>query len=172
MRLAILGNSGSGKTTLARWAARVTGAAVLDLDSVAWEADRPAVPRSESEARADVLRFCRENGDWVAEGCYANLMEVALEFQPRLILLDPGEAQCLANCRARPWEPHKYRSKEEQDRNLAFLLSWVSEYYTRDGPLSLREHTRRFARYDGPKLELRELPRFDPPSPELLALLR
>lgn len=37
MRIAILGNSGSGKSTVARWLAEHSGAALLDLDSVAWE---------------------------------------------------------------------------------------------------------------------------------------
>ncbi len=37
MRIAILGNSGSGKSTLARRLAAEAFAAVLDLDTVAWE---------------------------------------------------------------------------------------------------------------------------------------
>ena len=47
-------------------------------------------------------------------------------------IVEPGREQCLANCRARPWEPHKYASKAQQDEKLAFLLDWVAAYYERD----------------------------------------
>jgi adenylate kinase family enzyme len=158
MRLAILGNSGSGKSTLAQWLSRASGAALLDLDTVAWEPGQLAVPRDPAAARADVEAFCTTHASWVIEGCYASLVEAALPYRPYLVLLNPGEAQCLANCRARPWEPHKYASREEQDERLAFLLDWVSGYYTRDGELSLAGHRACFDAYDGPKVELTSQP--------------
>ena len=132
MRLAILGNSGSGKSTLARWAAGRMHAPCLDLDTVAWEPGQIAVARPAAAAQTDVAAFCNAHEDWVIEGCYASLIAAALPFGPRLVLLDPGREQCLANCRARPWEPHKYASREAQDEKLAFLLGWVGEYYTRN----------------------------------------
>jgi adenylate kinase family enzyme len=158
MRVAILGNSGSGKSTLARALAAAGGTPCLDLDTVAWEPGRPAVPRDEECARADVRAFCASSGNWVVEGCYANLIESALEYTPKLVFLNPGLDACLANCRARPWEPHKYASKEEQDANLPFLLSWVADYYTRTGPLSLQAHVSCFESYGGPRREIRSLP--------------
>ena len=88
------------------------------------------------------------------EGCYASLVQAALEFSPFLLFLNPGVGQCLANCRARPWEMHKYSSKDEQDERLAFLLRWVQEYYTRDGDMSLAAHRACFDAYHGPKEEL------------------
>lgn len=158
MRLAILGNSGSGKSTLAQWASTASGAALLDLDTVAWDPGQVAVPRDPRAARADVDSHCTTNASWVIEGCYATLIEVALRHRPYLVFLNPGEARCLANCRARPWEPHKYASREEQDERLAFLLEWVSGYYTRDGELSLAGHRACYDAYAGPKLELTSLP--------------
>jgi hypothetical protein len=71
-------------------------------------------------------------------------------------------------CRARPWEPHKYDSKEEQDKRLSFLLSWVSEYYVREGEMSLSAHAACFNAYEGQRQELTRLPRLEPPSPEVL----
>ena len=68
-----------------------------------------------------------------------------------LVFLQPGEAICLANCKARPWEPHKYASLAEQNSKLAFLLEWVSDYYRRDGDMSLRAHQAVFDAYGGPK---------------------
>ncbi len=71
-----------------------------------------------------------------------------------LLFMNPGEEQCLANCRARPWEPPKYASKQEQDERLEFLLSWVREYYVREGDMSLAGHRACFDAYSGPKEEL------------------
>jgi len=153
-RIAILGNSGSGKSTLARRLAQGSGAVVLDLDTVAWEPGQVAVPRDPAAARAEVEAFCRAHDSWVIEGCYASLVSAALPFGAQLILLDPGEAQCLANCRSRPWEPHKYATPEEQAQRLPFLLAWVSEYYVRDGDLSLAGHRALFEAWQGPKLQL------------------
>ncbi len=172
MRVAILGNSGSGKSTLAAALAAAEGTPCLDLDTVAWEPGQSAVPRKEKLACAEVLGFCRSNPHWILEGCYANLIEVALEFTPKLVFLNPGLEACLANCRCRPWEPHKYASKEEQDHNLQFLLSWVADYYTRTGPLSLEAHRICFQAYAGPKRELQSLPGIDNLDPGLLTWAR
>ena len=153
-RIAILGNSGSGKSTLARKLAEASGAMLLDLDTVAWEPGQVAVPRDPAAARAEVEAFCRAHDCWVIEGCYASLVSAAAPFGAQLILLDPGEAQCLANCRSRPWEPHKYTTPEEQAERLPFLLAWVSEYYSRDGDLSLAGHRALFEAWQGPKRRL------------------
>lgn len=172
MRVAILGNSGSGKSTLANWLAQSARLAVLDLDSVAWEPDQPAVARSSALAEADVAKFCTTHTRWVLEGCYGNLIEAAFQFQPFLIFLNPGLESCTAHCLNRPWEPHKYSSKQEQDANLQFLLSWVAEYYTRGGPMSLSAHQAVFDKYPGRKLELQRVPDLNPPEAEVLAWLR
>jgi len=158
MRVAIIGNSGSGKSTLARRLARVYAAQVLDLDTVAWEPGEIARPRSPSAAAADVRSFCYSGERWVVEGCYATLIRVALDYAPHLLFLDPGLEQCQRNCRARPWEPHKYGSKAEQDEKLAFLLSWVADYYRREGEMSYQGHLALFQSYAGPKQHLHELP--------------
>jgi len=171
MRVAILGNSGSGKSTLANWLAQSAHVPALDLDSVAWEPDQPAVARPSALAEADVTQFCSTHARWVLEGCYGNLVEVALQFQPLLIFLNPGLESCTANCLNRPWEPHKYQSKKEQDANLQFLLSWVTEYYTRDGPMSLGAHRAVFAKYPGRKVALQRVPQLNPPEAEVLAWL-
>ena len=169
MRVAILGNSGSGKSALAAALGAVGRTPCLDLDTIAWEPGQSAVPRNEAFARDDVLAFCGSNPNWVVEGCYTTLIEAALEFTPRLVFLNPGLEVCLANCRSRPWEPHKYGSKQEQDKSLQFLLSWVADYYNRAGPLSLQAHRNCFDAYAGPKCELQLLPMLDNLDAQLLA---
>jgi hypothetical protein len=124
---------------------------------VAWEPGQIAVPRPRDLALADVEAFCSSHLSWVVEGCYAGLLEGTLRHSPLLLFLEPGLEQCLENCRNRPWEPHKYPSKAEQDERLPFLLSWVAEYYTRDGDLSLKAHEALFAAYEGPKQRISSL---------------
>ncbi len=128
--------------------------ASLDLDTVAWEPGKVAVARTPEAAAADVAAFCSGHDRWVVEGCYAGLVAQALTHSPILLFLDPGVDACLANCRSRPWEPHKYASKVEQDAKLEFLLSWVRSYYSRDDELSLSAHQSLFESYRGLKLRL------------------
>ena len=163
MRVAIVGNSGSGKSTLASQIAAAHSLVSLDLDTVAWEPGKIAVPRSADAAAAAVIAFCGQHDRWVVEGCYAGLVQQTLEHAPILLFVDPGVEACLANCRNRPWEPHKYASKAEQDEKLEFLLTWVREYSSRDGDLSLSAHQAIFEQYRGPKLRLahRETPLLD-----------
>lgn len=155
IRVAILGNSGSGKSTLARRLSRHFGLASLDLDTVAWVPGQVAVPRNPAEALAEVEAFCGQGGGWVLEGCYATLVQAALAHHPVLIFLDPGVEACLAHCRQRPWEPHKYASQEAQDAHLAFLLEWVKGYEDREGELSRRAHQACYEGYGGKKHQLR-----------------
>jgi adenylate kinase family enzyme len=157
-RIAIAGNSGSGKSTFARQLASSGSIPILDLDTLAWEPDEIAVPRPVEQAATDVREFCESNEQWIVEGCYARLIVATLSCDPHLVVLDPGLEQCVTNCRTRPWEPHKYQSKEEQDSRLAYLLAWVEEYYTRDDDMSLAAHKKLYRHYDGPKQWLSGLP--------------
>jgi adenylate kinase family enzyme len=150
-RILIFGNSGSGKTTMARALARERGLPHLDLDSLAWA--EAAVRRPLAESVALIEGFVARHPEWVIEGCYGDLLEVVLPHCTELRFLNPGVEACIANCRARPWEPEKYASKEEQDANLAFLLDWVREYDTRDDEYSLARHRRIFDSFPGRKRE-------------------
>jgi len=151
MRIAIIGNSGSGKSTLARQLSAVHTLTSLDLDTIVWAPGKIGVLRERDAAAADAKAFCESNRRWVTEGCYGALTQHVLAYSPVLLLLDPGVDLCLANCRSRPWEPHKYASMEQQDEKLDFLLSWVRAYYTREDDLSLRSHRALFDGYRGPK---------------------
>ncbi len=150
-RIVIMGNSGSGKTTMAARLAAELGIPHLDLDSLAWQ--DVAVRRPIAESVAMVRAFVDANPVWVVEGCYSSLLGVALSGASELRFLNPGVDACVANCRARPWEPHKYPSKEEQDARLDFLLDWVREYATRADEYSLAAHRRLFDAFGGTKRE-------------------
>jgi adenylate kinase family enzyme len=155
-RILIFGNSGSGKSTMARALAREHGLAHLDLDSLAW--DGPGLRRSREDSVRAIRAFVDTHPAWVVEGCYADLLEAALPFASEVRFLNPGVEACLANCRARPWEPEKYPSKEAQDAMLDFLLRWVAEYDMRGDEYSLARHRELFERFSGPRIELSSLP--------------
>lgn len=155
MRIAIIGNSGSGKSTLASFLSEKYGIAHLDLDSVVWEPEQIAVMRSPEAIEADLSEFVKENESWVVEGCYGELIESVLKCRPKLLFLNPGVSVCLENNRQRPWEPHKYESKEAQDSMLANLLEWVRGYYVREDGWSMLAHERLFKNYGGPKVEFK-----------------
>lgn len=137
---------------MARALAAEHGLVHLDLDSIAWAT--PGVRRVTSESLAEIESFLASNDAWVIEGCYADLMDPILSAATEVRFLNPGIEACIANCRARPWEPDKYPTKEDQDAKLAFLLDWVREYETRDDEYSLKSHRALFDRFRGRKREI------------------
>lgn len=153
-RIVILGNSGAGKSTLAARLAQQHQLAHLDLDTLAWLPTKPPERAPLSDSLAQLEHFARANESWVIEGCYADLLAAAAARSTLLVFLNPGVDVCVTHCRARPWEPHKYPSKKEQDANLELLLDWVRAYETRQDEFSLSSHR---ALYDGFRGHKREL---------------
>jgi adenylate kinase family enzyme len=154
IRLLIVGNSGSGKSTLADRLAERHQLSHLDLDSLAWDPPGSATRRLFAESLGDLTAFIADHASWVIEGCYARLIETALSNCTRLIFLNPGVEACIANARLRPWERHKYLSRELQDANLEMLIGWISGYPARDDELSLGAHRALFDGFAGDKIEL------------------
>jgi adenylate kinase family enzyme len=152
-KILIFGNSGAGKSTLARKLANEHRLAHLDLDTLAWEPTSPPRRRSLGSSSDAIARFVEQNRSWVIEGCYADLLELVARDCTEMIFLNPGVDACIKNCRARPWEPHKYASKSAQDENLEMLVEWVREYETRNDEFSLRSHRRLFDFFSGLKRE-------------------
>jgi adenylate kinase family enzyme len=153
-RLVIIGNSGSGKSTLAKRLAREGRLEHLDLDSLAWLPTTPPRRRPIDESAETIAVFLRAHEGWVIEGCYADLVTLALPRCTRLVFLNPGPDVCVEHARARPWEPHKYASKEAQDANLEMLVGWIRGYDRRDDELSLRAHRALFDGHAEDKVEL------------------
>jgi adenylate kinase family enzyme len=149
-----MGNSGSGKSWLARDLAQQHGIAHLDLDTIYFVPGRVAVQRNAAAVQADLRAFIDAHEQWVVEGCYGDVIESALPFCTELLFMNPGKAACLANNGRRPWEAHKYASKEQQDSMLPFLLDWVGKYYERDDNCSYACHRRVFDAYDGARREI------------------
>jgi len=114
----------------------------------------PPVRRPLADSAREIAAFIDANERWVIEGCYSDLLSIALPGCTRLIFLNPGVEACIANARARPWEPHKYPSKEAQDANLAMLVEWIRDYQRRRDEFSLQAHRALFDRFAGDKIEI------------------
>ena len=153
-RALVVGNSGSGKSTLAARLAQRDGLAHLDLDPLAWLPTTPPSRRPIAQSAREIEAFIAAHPAWVIEGCYADLLDLVTAHATRLVFLNPGVEACIANARARPWEPHKYASLDEQNRMFDALQAWVVGYYTRDDAWSYQAHRRIFEAYDGPKREM------------------
>jgi len=153
-QIVIMGNSGSGKTTLARKIASQYSLPVLDLDTLAWLDTVPPERKNITDSKREMTQFMELNQQWIVEGCYADLLEIACIFGNELIFLNPGVAQCVANCKRRPWEPNKYKTAKEQDENLAMLINWVEQYSIRKDEFSLHSHQLVFENFSGKKTEI------------------
>lgn len=152
-RILIFGNSGSGKSTLAKAYREKYAIAHLDLDCLAWNPTKPPTRKPLPESEAQIRQFVNSNEQWVIEGCYADLLTLVAKDANQAVFLNPGVDQCIANCRLRPWEPHKYPSPEEQDENLPMLIEWVRQYPDRRDEFSLRSHRALFEGFQGKKIE-------------------
>ena len=152
-KIIIFGNSGSGKSTLAR-ELRNQGLAHLDLDTLAWLTSTPPKRRPIELAYEQIQPFISENDEWIVEGCYADLLELVKPFANEAIFMNLSPQLCQENARIRPWEPHKYESKEAQDNNLPMLLDWIAGYMERDDSLSYGAHRTLFQGFQGKKTEI------------------
>ena len=150
-KVIIFGNSGSGKSTLAGNIANSEGLAHLDLDTLAWSPGMLAERKPLAESQQEMDAFCQANDGWVIEGCYADLLEYVLPRASEIIYMNLPVEDCVANAKARPWEPHKYESKEAQDANLNMLIQWIRDYDMRDDVFSRLAHEALYDRYQGKK---------------------
>jgi adenylate kinase family enzyme len=155
MKILVFGNSGSGKSTLAKHLAQKHGLSHLDLDSIVWEPGKVAVQRAPNAIATSLESFLAAHDRWVIEGCYGELVEAAAGHCTELLFLNPGLETCLEHNRHRPWEPHKYASKNEQDAMLENLQAWVAGYYERKDQWSYHAHRQIFDTFTGRKSERR-----------------
>lgn len=150
-KVVIFGNSGSGKSTLAKELTLKNQLAHLDLDTIAWKASTPPERQSISESKKLIEGFLTAHDNWVIEGCYSDLLELVTPKADEVIFLNLPISACVENARKRPWEPHKYESKEAQDANLDMLIDWISQYSTRSDTFSKLAHEKLFNQHQGKK---------------------
>lgn len=161
----IFGNSGSGKSTLAKKLAKEKGLAHLDLDTLAWQPTSPPERMAIAASLAIINAFTHANNSWVIEGCYTDLLELLSSENEadmsnsatNIIFLDLSISQCIINAKNRPWEPHKYSSKQAQDDNLEMLITWIKDYDTRVDTFSKYHHQKFYENFQGTKKHIKKL---------------
>lgn len=160
-KIVVFGNSGSGKSTLAKALCATGNVAHLDLDTLAWQAvslsdKTPSEKTSPERAPLEepsrkIDNFINHNQNWVIEGCYSDLLELALSQATEIIFLNIPVETCIANAKQRPWEPHKYESRQAQDANLDMLIDWIAQYSKRNDTFSYTSHRAMYDSYAGSK---------------------
>lgn len=136
----IFGNSGAGKSTLAKKLKAKYSLEHLDLDTLAWLDTNPPTRKPIIDSQKEIDLFLAKSDSWVIEGGYSDLLELVTEQASNIVFLNPSMEICIKHCKLRPWEPHKYASKSEQDKNLSMLIEWVKQYEHRDDDFSLTSH--------------------------------
>ena len=147
----IFGNSGSGKSTLAKSMCKSQSLAHLDLDTLAWDATTPPKRKNLNTSKIEIESFIEANDSWVIEGCYTDLLKLVESYSSEIIFMNLPIEECIRNAKSRPWEPHKYKSKQAQDENLDMLINWISQYTERDDTFSMSAHQNFYNNYSGKK---------------------
>lgn len=150
-KILIFGNSGSGKSTLAKHLCTQYQLAHLDLDNIAWLPTVPPKRQTIEASKNEIEHFTNTNESWVIEGCYADLLKLATERANHVIFMNLSVDDCIENAKQRPWEPHKYPSKQAQDENLAMLIDWINKYTSRQDSFSYAAHQRLYDSFSGSK---------------------
>lgn len=150
-KILIFGNSGSGKSTLAKEISTASNVGHLDLDSIAWQPTSPPTRAPVKESKVQIDKFLNNNEHWVIEGCYSDLLELIIGDAEKVMFLNLPIELCINNAKNRPWESHKYESKEAQDANLDMLINWISHYDVRDDTFSKNAHLKLFNQFLGQK---------------------
>lgn len=150
-KILIFGNSGSGKSTLARRLCDTHGLAHLDLDTLAWKPTSPPERKPVKDSLEDIQAFISSHENWAIEGCYTDLLKLVEAQSTEIIFMNLPVELCIANAKSRPWEPHKYKTKQAQDDNLPMLIDWIGQYTKRDDTFSYTAHKQFYEKYSGSK---------------------
>jgi hypothetical protein len=134
------------------------GLAHLDLDTLAWLPTYPPRRSPLSESKKAIDAFTAVHQNWVIEGCYTDLLELVSAQATEIVFLNLDVEHCVANAGKRPWEPHKYPTKEAQDANLVMLIDWIRQYETREDEFSLSAHLAFYEQFEGRKRMEKENP--------------
>jgi energy-coupling factor transporter ATP-binding protein EcfA2 len=147
-RTIIIGNSGAGKTTLAASMAAAAGARHVALDEIYWVDQAGLEKRTEPVAK-QMTAEAAELPQWVIEGVFSWLAEVAMPRATALIWLDLPWDECKAGLQARgpaySPTPSEYKA----------LLLWAEQYGTRQSASSEAGHRKLFDAFTGAKMALR-----------------
>ena len=143
-RIVILGNGGSGKSYLGEDLARKLESNYISLDDLFWEPGGFDIKRPPEHVDADIDRF-KVQDSWVVEGVFGGMAEKFTPYADLLIILSIEWEVCRTSMLS--------RSKPGQtESSLAELVTWCSEYYSRDNKNSLKHHELLFSEFNHQKM--------------------
>ncbi|MBU2862477.1 hypothetical protein KO489_01325 [Reinekea forsetii] len=144
-RIVILGNGGSGKSYLGEELSGKIECNYISLDDLFWEPGGFNIKRSPEHVDADIDRH-KVQDSWVVEGVFGGLAEKFIPYSDLLIVLSIEWEVCKASMLS--------RSKPGQtESSLAELVTWCSEYYSRENKNSLKHHELLFNEFKRQKMK-------------------
>lgn len=154
-KILIIGNSGSGKSWLASQLSERLGVKEVSLDSIHWEVGGYNQKRPQSLVDVDVSILCAET-TWIVEGVFGHLAEQFIDSTDTLIFLDLDWSQCKKSLLARGSESSKQLDCDLAEENFQKLLSWASDYSSRESKSSRGFHNQLFNAFSGQKIRFTE----------------
>jgi adenylate kinase family enzyme len=146
-RILIIGNSGAGKSVLGEKLAAMLTIPVVDLDRLHWE-DTGYARKRDPDAARQMVETIAAREDWIIEGVYGWLADVALPRTTDLVWLDMPWDVCREGLTARKADA----SRPAEDRQA--LLAWAQAYWDRDTSSSFAGHNRIFENFPGRKFRI------------------
>ncbi len=145
-RTLIMGNSGAGKSTLAARFAADRGCPHVKLDDIYW-IDQLELRKRDAVATKAMLAGTVTQNNWVIEGVFGWLIDLAVPRATQLIWVDLPWDDCRAGIMARG-------PCGVSDDEFAGLIVWAQAYWTRQSSSSHVAHQRIFDAFEGEKLRL------------------
>lgn len=149
-RTVIVGNGGSGKSTLAGVLSAMTTIPAVNLDDLHWENDGGVYGRKRDvEVAKGLVAVAAAGENWIIEGVYGWLADIALPRATALIWLDYPWSVCRQMLLA--------RGPRQCTDETAFieLLNWAEGYWNRSTSSSYEGHLRLYEKFPRAKWRLK-----------------
>jgi adenylate kinase family enzyme len=162
-RIVIIGNGGSGKTWLSQRLSEKLKYKVCHLDRLFWEPGGFNKKRPKDVVYREIEEMS-QGPEWICEGVFGELAQLALPRATKLIFLDKSSEECVEGllCRGALGnleDPEMtvgldVQRREELERSFQALVQWAREYYIRTDLRSQVGHQAMFDGFDGEKIKL------------------
>lgn len=146
-RVLIMGNSGAGKSVLGAKLAAAMAIPVIDLDRLHWE-DTGYARKRDADVARQMVETAAACEDWIVEGVFGWLAEVAVPRTTDLVWLDMPWNVCREGLTLRMASPNR-RADDRRE-----LLAWAQAYWERNTSSSFTGHARIFDDFAGRKFRI------------------
>lgn len=154
MKMIIIGNSGAGKSYLTNRLSKTLNIPAIHLDALFWEPGGFNQKRSKDHVFAEIEELANGNA-WIVEGVFGELAARFVANADEMIWLDFDWSICEQGLLARGSESSKQLDQEMAEDNFRQLLTWASEYWSRDDLRSWKGHYQLIENFNKKKSVLR-----------------